>query len=62
MYHFAVEVEDMASLARVLRRLKNTGVPVGGSSHEISLALYFREPEGTEGSIMSTPGIRRANS
>ncbi len=30
MYHFAVEVEDMASLARVLRRLKNAGVPVEG--------------------------------
>ena len=48
MYHFAVEVEDMASLARVLRRLKNAGVPVGGSNHGVSLALYFRDPEGTE--------------
>ncbi len=48
MYHFAIEVEDMDSLAEVCRRLKEAGHPVGGSDHGVSRALYFRDPEGIE--------------
>ena len=48
MYHFAIEVEDMDSLAEVCRRLKKAGCPVGGSDHGVSRALYFRDLEGIE--------------
>lgn len=47
LYHFALLVPDRRSLAAVLRRLAEAGVPLqGASDHHVSEALYLADPDG----------------
>lgn len=47
LYHVAILVPTRADLARVLRHLAQSGVPLhGASDHAVSEALYLADPEG----------------
>ncbi len=47
LYHFAIRYGDRASLGDALRRLREAGVPLDGTSdHGVSEALYLRDPDG----------------
>lgn len=47
LYHFAVLLPGRLDLARSLRRLRETGYPLGGcSDHLVSEALYLEDPDG----------------
>lgn len=47
LYHFAILVPSRADLGRSLRRLAETGYPLGGyADHLVSEALYLSDPDG----------------
>jgi catechol 2,3-dioxygenase len=47
LYHYAILVPTRLDLAQVLRRLGETGYPLGGASdHGVSEALYLSDPDG----------------
>jgi catechol 2,3-dioxygenase len=47
LYHFAVLYPERADLARALKRLWDSGYPLGGcSDHSVSEALYLDDPDG----------------
>jgi len=47
LYHFALLVPTRRDLARALRHLAESGVPLqGASDHAVSEALYLADPEG----------------
>lgn len=47
LYHVAFRFPDRRSLARVLRRVVDAGVPLDGASdHGVSEAIYLRDPDG----------------
>ena len=47
LYHYAILVPTRLDLAQVLRRLDETGYPLGGASdHGVSEALYLSDPDG----------------
>ncbi len=47
LYHVALLYPDRATLARVLKRLVETGTALeGASDHGVSEALYLRDPDG----------------
>jgi len=47
LYHFALLLPDRASLARIVRRVLESGWPLEGSSdHGVSEAFYLADPEG----------------
>jgi catechol 2,3-dioxygenase len=47
LYHYAILVPTRVDLAQVLRRLDETGYPLGGASdHGVSEALYLSDPDG----------------
>lgn len=47
LYHVAFLYPDRPALARALRRVLETGVPLDGAAdHGVSEAIYFRDPDG----------------
>ena len=48
LYHVAWEVETLADLADVARRLSEAGALVGASDHGVSKSLYAHYPDGLE--------------
>lgn len=46
LYHFAVLTPSRLALAKVLRNLVEYGVPIGGSDHLVSEAIYFSDLDG----------------
>ena len=47
LYHVALLYPDRPSLARALRRVLDAGIELeGASDHEVSEALYLRDPDG----------------
>jgi catechol 2,3-dioxygenase len=46
LYHFAVLTPSRPALGRVLRRIVEAQVRLGGSDHSVSEALYFDDPDG----------------
>lgn len=47
LYHVAILYPDRASLAAVLKRLREAGIPLeGASDHGVGEALYLRDPDG----------------
>lgn len=47
LYHFAVLYPERVDLARALKRLWDSGYPLGGcSDHAVSEALYLDDPDG----------------
>jgi catechol-2,3-dioxygenase len=48
LYHLAWEVETLADLAEVERRLAERGALAGATDHSTTKALYGRDPDGLE--------------
>lgn len=48
LYHLAWEVETLADLAEIGRRLVEEGALVGATDHGTTKALYGRDPDGIE--------------
>jgi catechol-2,3-dioxygenase len=48
LYHLAWEVDTLAELERVARRLAEAGALVGASDHSTTKALYAQDPDGIE--------------
>ena len=48
LYHLAWEVETLADLADVQRRLTERGALVGATDHATTKALYGKDPDGLE--------------
>jgi catechol-2,3-dioxygenase len=48
LYHLAWEVDTLAELERVARRLSDVGALAGASDHGTTKALYARDPDGLE--------------
>jgi len=47
LYHFAILYPSRQELARALKRLVDSGVPIDGASdHGVSEAIYLRDPDG----------------
>ena len=47
LYHFAIVYPSRQELARALKRLVDSGVPIDGASdHGVSEAIYLRDPDG----------------
>jgi catechol 2,3-dioxygenase len=46
LFHFALLVPDRATLGRFVAHLSAIREPVGSSDHEVSEALYLRDPDG----------------
>lgn len=46
LYHFAVLTPSRVALAQVLRNLVQYQVPIGGSDHLVSEAIYLSDPDG----------------
>jgi len=47
LYHFAILFPDRASLAAVVKRVIDHGIPLeGASDHGVSEAVYLRDPDG----------------
>ena len=47
LYHSAFLYPDRESLAQVLKRVVQAGVPIDGAAdHGVSEAIYFRDPDG----------------
>jgi catechol 2,3-dioxygenase len=47
LFHFAIRVPTRKQLARVVKRLIEAGVPIGGASdHGVSEAIYLNDPDG----------------
>lgn len=46
LYHFAILTPSRAALAQVLRNLVHHQVPIGGSDHLVSEAIYLSDPDG----------------
>lgn len=46
LYHLAVLTPSRLALAQVLRSLVVQGVPIGGSDHLVSEAIYLADPDG----------------
>ena len=46
LYHFAVELNDLESLADAYMRLQEAGVDFSPVDHGISQSLYFFDPDG----------------
>ena len=47
LFHFAIRVPTRKELARVVKRLAEAGVPIGGASdHGVSEAIYLSDPDG----------------
>ena len=46
LYHFAILYPSRQELARALKRLVDSGVPIDGASdHGVSEAIYLRDPD-----------------
>lgn len=52
LYHLAWEVETIAELDHLRRRLSDVGALVGASDHGVSKSLYAVDPDGNEFEIM----------
>lgn len=48
LYHLAWEVETLADLAQLARRLADANALVGAADHGTTRALYGRDPDGIE--------------
>ena len=48
LYHLAWEVDTLAELQRLARRLSEHGALVGASDHSTTKALYAKDPDGIE--------------
>lgn len=48
LYHLAWEVDTLAELERVARRLADAGALVGASDHGTTKSLYAHDPDGLE--------------
>jgi catechol-2,3-dioxygenase len=48
LYHLAWEVDTLAELERIERRLSELGALVGASDHSTTKALYAHDPDGLE--------------
>jgi catechol-2,3-dioxygenase len=48
LYHLAWEVDTLADLAEIGRRLSSEGALVGATDHGTTKALYGRDPDGIE--------------
>ncbi|MCB0978305.1 MAG: VOC family protein [Acidimicrobiales bacterium] len=48
LYHLAWEVETLAEIGVLARRLTEAGALVGASDHGVSKSLYARDPDGIE--------------
>lgn len=48
LYHLAWEVDTLAELERLARRLSEAGALVGASDHSTSKSLYAHDPDGLE--------------
>jgi catechol-2,3-dioxygenase len=48
LYHLAWEVDTLAELERLSRRLTDTGALIGATDHSTTKALYGRDPDGLE--------------
>ena len=48
LYHLAWEVDTLAELAAVARRLSQVGALAGASDHSTSKSLYAKDPDGLE--------------
>jgi catechol-2,3-dioxygenase len=48
LYHLAWEVDTLADLAEIGRRLSDEGALVGATDHGTTKALYGRDPDGLE--------------
>jgi catechol 2,3-dioxygenase len=46
LYHFAILTPSRLALAQSLRRLVETGTPIGGGDHLVSEAIYLSDPDG----------------
>ena len=47
LYHFAILYPSRLELARALKRLVDSGVPIDGAAdHGVSEAIYLRDPDG----------------
>lgn len=46
LYHFAVLTPSRLALGQVLRNLVEYGIPIGGSDHLVSEAIYLSDPDG----------------
>jgi catechol 2,3-dioxygenase-like lactoylglutathione lyase family enzyme len=48
LYHLAWEVDTLAELERIARKLQETGSLVGTTDHSTTKALYGKDPDGIE--------------
>lgn len=48
LYHLAWEVDTLADLERIARRLEEEGALVGATDHGTTKALYGRDPDGID--------------
>lgn len=46
LFHYALLLPDRAALGRFVRHLTATNTPFGASDHQVSEALYLRDPDG----------------
>ena len=46
LYHFAILLPSKTDLANFVVHLAQNQIPIGSSDHQVSLALYFNDPDG----------------
>ena len=46
LYHVAIRYPNRAALAKAAKSVVDAGIPVGGSDHGVSEAVYLSDPDG----------------